>query len=166
MRNHGRSDGSHHEHDVLGMNSRMDALQAAVLSAKLLRLQAWVMARQALAGQYRARLDGGPVRLVDDVSGAGHCYHLLVARVPAPGRERVRRRLSQVGIETGLHYPVPCHLLMPYRAYGHGPLRAAEQAADEILSLPLFPHMTTEQVDRVCRELQELVTAEANSDVA
>jgi dTDP-4-amino-4,6-dideoxygalactose transaminase len=166
LRNHGRGDGSHYEHLALGANSRLDALQAAVLSAKLPRLDAWVGNRRALARRYRAQLDGGPVRLVQDGPGAGHAYHLLVARVPAPTRERVRQRLSQVGIETGLHYPVPCHLLMPYRGFQHGPLPVAEQAADEIVSLPLFPHMTVEQVDRVCAALQEMVAAEADTDVA
>ena len=166
LRNHGRADGSHHDHQALGTNSRMDALQAAVLSAKLPRLDAWVANRRAFASRYRAQLDGGPVRLVDDRSDAGHAYHLLVARVPALTRERVRHRLSQVGIETGLHYPVPCHLLTPYRGYEHGPLPVAEQTADEIVSLPLYPHMTVEQVDRVCGALQEMVTAEADTDVA
>jgi dTDP-4-amino-4,6-dideoxygalactose transaminase len=166
LRNHGRTDGSHHEHQALGKNSRLDALQAAVLSAKLPRLDAWVASRRALASRYRAQLDGGPVRLVHEDPDAGHAYHLLVARVPAPRRERVRHRLSQVGIETGLHYPVPCHLVLPYRGFDHGPLPVAERTADEIVSLPLFPHMTVEQVDRVCAAVLEMVTAEADTDVA
>ena len=164
MRDHGRSAGSHHGHEFLGMNSRMDAIQAVVLSAKLPHLDAWTAARRALAADYRARLAGGPVRLVETVSDADHAYHLLVARVP--DRERVRRRLDEVGIETGLHYPVPCHQQPPYRRYGHGSLPVAEQAADEIVSLPMFPHMTAEQVARVCDELQEILATESNTDVA
>jgi dTDP-4-amino-4,6-dideoxygalactose transaminase len=166
MRNHGRSDASHHEHQVLGTNSRMDALQAAVLSAKLPHLGAWVSARQALAARYRDQLDGGPVPLVGNMTGVGHAYHLLVARVPAPARARIRHRLGLVGIETGLHYPVPCHLMTPYRGYGRGPLPVAERTAQQIVSLPLFPHMTVAQVDRVCEELKELMTAEADTNVA
>jgi dTDP-4-amino-4,6-dideoxygalactose transaminase len=164
MRDHGRSAGTHHDHELLGTNSRMDALQAAVLSAKLPRLAAWVAARRTLAACYRDLLGASPVRLVDETPEAGHAYHLMVARVP--DRERVRRRLSQVGIETGLHYPVPCHLLPPYRRYAHESLPVAERAAGEIVSLPLYPHMTDEQVARVCAELHELVAAEVGRDVA
>jgi dTDP-4-amino-4,6-dideoxygalactose transaminase len=97
------------------------------------------------------------VRLVEDLSGGGHGYHLLVARVRA--REHARRRLLQAGIETGLHYPVPCHQLPPFARYPHGALPVAEEAAGEILSLPMFPHMTADQVSRVCQELQEAVAA-------
>jgi dTDP-4-amino-4,6-dideoxygalactose transaminase len=157
MRDHGRSAGSHYEHRLLGTNSRMDTLQAAVLSVKLTRLEKWTAARRVLAGIYRAQLADGPVRLVEDLSGGGHGYHLLVARVRA--REHARRRLLQAGIETGLHYPVPCHQLPPYARYPHGALPVAEQAAGEILSLPMFPHMTADQVSRVCQELQEAVAA-------
>jgi dTDP-4-amino-4,6-dideoxygalactose transaminase len=167
MRDHGRSDGTHHEHVLLGTNSRLDALQAAVLLAKLPRMDAWTEARRAVVRRYRNELDDGPVRLVQTVDGAppgGHAHHLLVARVP--DRERIRRDLLARGIETGLHYPTPCHLMGPYRRYGDGPLPAAERAAGEIVSLPLFPHMTAEQVSRVCAELQELVVPEAESGVA
>jgi dTDP-4-amino-4,6-dideoxygalactose transaminase len=164
MRDHGRPSGSHYEHRLLGTNSRMDALQAAVLSAKLPRLEAWTSARRVLADLYRAQLADGPVRLVEDHSGAGHGYHLLVARVPS--REQVRRRLVHAGIETGLHYPIPCHLQPPYTQFGHGALPVAEEAAGEIVSLPMFPHMTADQVRRVCTELQEIVATGVASDVA
>jgi dTDP-4-amino-4,6-dideoxygalactose transaminase len=164
LRNHGRADGSHHDHPLLGTNSRLDALQAAVLSVKLSRLDAWTNARREIADLYRAHLAGGPVSLVQEVPGTGHAYHLLVARVPA--RDRVRRRLSDVGIETGLHYPLPCHLQPPYQPYASGPLPVAERAAGEIVSLPMFPHMTADQVEFVCRHLQDIVEAEAAIDVA
>jgi dTDP-4-amino-4,6-dideoxygalactose transaminase len=157
IHDHGRVHGSHYEHEFLGTNSRMDAIQAVVLSAKLPRLEAWTKARRALATEYRARLAGGPVRLVQDVSGGGHAYHLLVAHVPH--RARVRQGLAELGIETGLHYPVPCHWQTPYRSYDHGPLPVAEQTADEIVSLPMFPHMRMDQVVQVCDLLQELVVA-------
>jgi dTDP-4-amino-4,6-dideoxygalactose transaminase len=155
MRDHGRAAGSHHEHRLLGTNSRMDALQAVVLSAKLPRLPAWTAARRRAAAQYRDELAGGPVRLVAEQDGAEHAYHLLVARVP--DRERVREELRRRGIETALHYPVPCHRQPPFRTAGQQPLPVAETAAAEILSLPLFPHMTQAQVSRVCRELQDVV---------
>ena len=163
-RDHGRAHGSHHEHPFLGTNSRMDALQAAVLSVKLPRLAAWTSARRARAAQYRTELSGAPVRLVDDASGGGHVYHLLVARVPA--RDRVRSALDRAGIETGLHYPRPCHLQPPYAGWADGPLPVTEQSAGEILSLPMFPHLTAEQVTRVCDRLTEIVVAAVDEDVA
>jgi dTDP-4-amino-4,6-dideoxygalactose transaminase len=163
MRDHGRTGGSHYEHEFLGMNSRLDALQAAVLLAKLPRLESWAAARRAVAARYRSHLAGGPVRLVADAPGSEHGYHLLVARVP--DRDRVRRTLAQAGIETGLHYPVPCHRQAPYRGYAGVDLPVAEQAAGEIVSLPMFPHLATEQVTRVCEQLLECVEA-ADSDVA
>jgi dTDP-4-amino-4,6-dideoxygalactose transaminase len=153
MRDHGRAGGSHHEHEFLGMNSRMDALQAAVLLAKLPRLESWAAARRGVAARYRSHLARGPV----------HAYHLLVAQVPE--RDRVRRDLARAGIETGLHYPVPCHRQAPYRSYATVDLPVAEQAAGEIVSLPMFPHLATEQVTRVCERLLECVEA-ADSDVA
>jgi dTDP-4-amino-4,6-dideoxygalactose transaminase len=163
MRNHGRSSGSHHGHEHLGMNSRTDALQAAVLLAKLPRLATWVTARRALADSYRTQLSGGPVRLVDGAPGADHAYHLLVARVP--DRARVRSDLAKAGIETGLHYPVPCHLQGPYQRFAAEASPVVEQAADEILSLPMYPHLAADQVSRVCERLQELVPAEVGQDV-
>jgi dTDP-4-amino-4,6-dideoxygalactose transaminase len=72
----------------------------------------------------------------------------------------------QAGIETGLHYPIPCHLQPPYTQFEHGALPVAEEAAGEIVSLPMFPHMTADQVRRVCSELQEIVAAGMDSDVA
>jgi dTDP-4-amino-4,6-dideoxygalactose transaminase len=164
MRDHGRSVGSHYEHSVLGMNSRLDALQAVILSAKLPRLAAWVEARRGLAAHYRRLLAGSPVRLVTEAPDGRPAYHLLVARVPA--RDRVRAGLSEVGIETGLHYPTPCHLLPPYQHFEHGPLPVAERAAGEIVSLPMFPHLTAGQVSRVCDRLRELVGADESSYVA
>jgi dTDP-4-amino-4,6-dideoxygalactose transaminase len=164
MRDHGRRAGSHYDHELLGTNSRLDAVQAVVLSVKLRRLDAWTAARRAVAGHYRRRLADGPVRLVEVAAQATPVYHLMVARVPE--RERVRLGLSELGIETGLHYPTPCHLLTPYREYAFEPLPVAERAAEEIVSLPMFPHLTGARVDRVCDALEQVVDAEACADVA
>jgi dTDP-4-amino-4,6-dideoxygalactose transaminase len=161
LRDHGRTAGSHHRHDVVGTNSRLDTLQAAVLTAKLPRLDAWTAARRTLAAAYRDHLDGGPVRLVAEAPASGSVHHLLVARVPA--RERVADDLARTGVRVGVHYPVPCHRQHAYRQYASGPLPVAEQAAREVLSLPMFPHMTQDQVALVCTELQALVAGEAQS---
>jgi dTDP-4-amino-4,6-dideoxygalactose transaminase len=95
----------------------------------------------------------GPLRLVATARGAEHAWHLAVVR--APDRDRVRTVLSRLGVETAVHYPVPCHQQEPYRRFADGALPIAEAAAGEVLSLPLFPHMTPAQVDRVCRALRE-----------
>jgi dTDP-4-amino-4,6-dideoxygalactose transaminase len=164
LRDHGRAPGSHHVHDAVGTNSRMDALQAAVLSVKLARLEAWTEARRAVAASYRARLQGGPVRLVAKAPGSQNAYHLMVARVPS--RERVMSRLAEAGIQTGIHYPIACHQLEPYRRFSYSPLPVVEQASQEVLSLPLFPHMTQDQVAFVCDQLLSLVPASGCPDVA
>ena len=149
LRDHGRVPGGHNRHEVIGTNSRLDALQAAVLTAKLSRLDAWTRARRSLAARYRAAFADGPVRLVDEVPSACGAYHLAVVRVR--DRETVRQQLASMGIQTGIHYPVPCHQQPPYRRFAGARLAAAEQAAGEILSLPIFPQMTDAQFARVCQ---------------
>jgi dTDP-4-amino-4,6-dideoxygalactose transaminase len=164
LRDHGRARGSHYLHEAVGTNSRMDAIQAAVLSVKLQRLETWTRARRRIAASYRDRLAGSAVRLVTEAAGSSGAYHLMVARVPA--RDQVGARLANAGISTGVHYPIPCHRQEPYRRFGRGPLPVAERACSEVLSLPLHPHMASEQVARVCDELLHLVPARGRPDVA
>jgi dTDP-4-amino-4,6-dideoxygalactose transaminase len=154
LRNHGRLPGAGHVHAAIGTNSRLDALQAAVLSAKLPRLDAWNRARRSAVAAYRRQLDPaiGTVRTGDDVES---CFHQYVVRVP--DRDQVRDGLARQGIQTGIHYPIPCHLQGPYTAYAPGPLPAAERAAGEILSLPVFPHITHRQIRYVSDCLNRLV---------
>jgi dTDP-4-amino-4,6-dideoxygalactose transaminase len=152
MRDHGRTGGSHYQHAIVGTNSRLDAVQAAVLTAKLAHLDAWNRARRDVVAQYRRALAAGPVRLLDELPGAAGVYHLAVARLDH--RDAVQARLAVRGVHTGVHYPVPCHRQPPYRRFATGPLPVAERAAAKVLSLPLFPHMTTEQVGAVCQALQ------------
>jgi len=151
LRDHGRAGGSHYQHIYLGTNSRLDAVQAVVLSAKLERLEEWNEARRAIAERYRAALVAladTTIELVTEAPGARGVYHLAVVR--APQRDRMRRWLKALGVETGIHYPTPIHHLVPYEHLWERPLPVAEQAADEVLSLPMFPHMTEEQVSQVC----------------
>lgn len=147
LRDHGRGRRSHYDHPLIGLNSRLDALQAAVLTAKLPRLDGWTRARRSIADRYRAAF-GEPVRLVAEEPGSRGSYHLAVARLPDRGR--VRQRLAAAGIGTGIHYPIPCHQQPPYRRFATRPLPVAEKSAGEILSLPMFPHMSDGQVTRVC----------------
>jgi dTDP-4-amino-4,6-dideoxygalactose transaminase len=159
LRDHGRDGGSHYRHALVGTNSRLDALQAVVLTAKLARLDAWTQARRAIARGYRQALGSGPVRLVAELSQSRGVYHLAVVRVPQ--RERVRARLRSLGIETAIHYPTPCHRQAPYRRFATGPLPVAERAADEVLSLPIFPHLRDDQLARVVEALHEALEGES-----
>lgn len=165
MSNHGRGH-SNHAHALVGTNSRLDGLQAGALSIKLRRLDAWNRARQSAAAAYRRQLDGTSVRLVEVAEHADSVHHLLVARVP--DRATIREELKRRGVQTGVHYPVPCHLHPAFANTTNESLPTAEQAADEILSLPMFPHISNEQISHVCTSLQkllvdieELVTADA-----
>ncbi len=126
---------------VEGTNSRLDELQAAILRVKLGRLDEDNQARQALAAIYASRLPPGITAPVEHRQ-ARHVYHLYVVRVPE--RDRVRALLAEAGIGTGIHYPVPVHQQPAYRggAVVAGPLPETERAAQEILSLPMFPGLT------------------------
>jgi dTDP-4-amino-4,6-dideoxygalactose transaminase len=165
LANHGRSHGhSHHDHNRIGTNSRLDALQAILLSGKLAHLEEWTDRRIALASRYRELLGsrqfaGTGLRLTATAPLARHVYHLFVVRVAR--RDSVRAELARQGIQTGLHYPVPCHKQPPLRRFAERPLPVAEQAAGEVLSLPMFPHMTDRQVDYVCESLAGALRAAA-----
>ena len=157
--NHGRSHGSmHHAHELVGTNSRLDTLQAIALCGKLGRTEEWTQRRIALAARYREQLAGTAVGLVSVAPSARHVYHLFVVRVAE--RERVRAELTARGIQTGVHYPVPCHQQPPLKRFADGELPVTERAAEEILSLPLFPHMTDRQVDAVCAALRDVTDGE------
>jgi dTDP-4-amino-4,6-dideoxygalactose transaminase len=148
LRDHGRATGSHYRHELVGTNSRLDAVQAAVLTAKLARLDAWNEARRSIAARYHAAFAAGPARPVQEVPGQQGVYHLAVVRVP--DRAHVQQRLAAMGVQTQIHYPIPCHRQSPYRRYADGQLPVAERGAGEVLSLPIFPHMTGGQLAKVC----------------
>ncbi len=117
----------------------------------------WTQRRIELAARYRDQLSGTGLKLVGVGPPARHVYHLFVVRLAE--RDRVRVELGRRGIQTGVHYPVPCHLQPPLRRFADGALPVAEQAAQELLSLPLFPHMTDDQVNVVCEVLGHLLPA-------
>ncbi len=154
MRDHGRSLGQHYEHDLVGLNSRLDALQAVVLSAKLRRLESWNAARRQSVAAYRDLLDPERARLVEQLPGVSGAHHLAVVRVR--DRDQVRAQLADAGIPTGVHYPTPCHRMRPYERFATAPLPNAESAAQQVLSLPLHPYMQAEEVDHVCHELHKV----------
>jgi dTDP-4-amino-4,6-dideoxygalactose transaminase len=154
LRDHGRAVGTHHDHVVVGTNSRLDAVQAVVLSAKLRHLEAWNQARTGLMDLYRELLDPDRATPVAQQPGGRGVHHLAVVRVS--DRARVRHLLDEQGIATGIHYPVPCHLMEPYRRWSDGALPAAERAADEVLSLPMYPHLSVEDVRRVAETVNQV----------
>jgi len=163
MANHGG--GAKYRHDVIGWNSRLDALQAVVLRSKLTRLARWNLARHAAAQRYHALLEPVDVVRPTVLDGNEHVWHLYVVRVPGDGtprrRDRVLARLAAAGITAGVHYPTPVHRVpaFAYLGYPAGALPHAEAAANEILSLPLYPHITADQqefvVDRLAAALNE-----------
>ena len=142
-------------HESFGFNSRLDTLQAVVLSAKLARLDGWNEMRRAAAAIYDELLaDLDQVVLPAVAPGSVPVWHLYVVRVP--NRDEVLRRLQDAGIGAGIHYPVSVHLQPAFAGYGKGAGSApvAERAADEILSLPLFPGITHEQQGQVVAALR------------
>ena len=126
--------------------SRLDELQAALLSAKLAHLDEWNAVRRRLASRYRARLQD-VVQLPPDDG----VFHLFVVR--SPERDALKVYLADRGIGTDVHYPLPVHLQAPYAEYGDGPgsLPATEHLAGEILSLPIYPELAADDVDYVCQ---------------
>jgi dTDP-4-amino-4,6-dideoxygalactose transaminase len=148
IRDHGSQ--RKYEHEVIGLNSRLDTLQAVVLSAKLRRLAGWNAARQAAAGRYDSLLSQIEEVIRPRVlDGNEHVWHLYVVRVP--DRDRVLKELHAAGIGAGIHYPVPIHLTAAFAglAYGEGAFPVAERLARELLTLPLFPEITLAQQERV-----------------
>jgi dTDP-4-amino-4,6-dideoxygalactose transaminase len=155
LRNYGQSDRYHHE--VLGLNSRLDELQAAVLRVKLRHLDAWTAARRERAARYTAAL--GRAIPPAEAPWAQHVYHLYVVRVPQ--RAAVQEALARAGIGTLIHYPVPAHLQRAYAFLGvaRGSLPVTERLAEEVLSLPLYPELPLAQVDEVAATLEATLAA-------
>jgi dTDP-4-amino-4,6-dideoxygalactose transaminase len=139
-----------------GINTRLDPIQAAVLSVKLPRLRADNERRQAIAARYDEGLSGLPIGLPRRRADTSHVFHQYVIR--GKDRDRLREHLRAGSIGTGIHYPVPVHLHPAYRsrvALGPTGLRNSEKAAGEILSLPIYPQLADDAVDRVIAEIRK-----------
>ena len=158
LRNHGQAD--KYTHSVVGWCSRLHNLQAGILGVKLAHLDAWNAARRRAAARYDelfASVDGvEPMRCGNDVEPV---YHLYVVRVGE--RDAVRDKLGADGVESGIHYPLPLHLQPSYAGlgYGRGDFPVAERLAERILSLPMFPEITDEQIAYVVERLAAAVEA-------
>ncbi|MSQ09993.1 MAG: DegT/DnrJ/EryC1/StrS family aminotransferase [Dehalococcoidia bacterium] len=135
---------------IRGVNSRLDELQAAILRVKLTHLDTWTTVRRALASRYQNALaTAGWLTLPGDISYGRHVYHLFVVRTTQ--RDAFRQHLAERGIGTLVHYPTPIYLQDAYRDLGvtQGACPIAEQAAAQIVSLPLHPHLSEAEVDLV-----------------
>jgi dTDP-4-amino-4,6-dideoxygalactose transaminase len=140
-----------------GVNARLDAIQAAVLEIKLAKLDEWNAKRRQIARWYAEDLAGTGLPLPVEPAGLRHVYHLYVVR--APQRDRVRQELQRRGIDTGLHYPIPIHLqaAMASSGYQRGSFPISERDADEVISLPMYPLLSREQVGYVAQQLARVV---------
>jgi dTDP-4-amino-4,6-dideoxygalactose transaminase len=138
-----------YEHKHRGFNYRMDGVQGAVLGVKLKYLEAWTEARRSHAAEYTRRLTGTAASAPTERPASRHVYHQYVVRVPE--RDAWRAALTEAGVQTGVHYPIPVHLQPAYAdlGYSSGDFPIAEQAAAEVLSLPMFPEMTDQQIESI-----------------
>jgi dTDP-4-amino-4,6-dideoxygalactose transaminase len=158
LRDHGRS--GKYVHETVGRNSRLDALQAAILGAKLSHLKSWNARRRAVYERYVAAFQGCDDILPVPVPAYGEsAYHLMVVRVPAALRDRCIDYLKERGIEAGVHYPIPLHRQPGYEdMYRDGThLPVTEQATAEILSLPMYPELPETSVQDVAKTLIDAI---------
>ena len=138
-----------YEHKHRGFNYRMDGVQGAVLGVKLKYLEAWTEARRSHAAEYTRRLTGTAASAPTERPASRHVYHQYVVRVPE--RDAWRAALTEAGVQTGVHYPIPVHLQPAYAdlGYSSGDFPIAEHSAAEVLSLPMFPEMTDQQIESI-----------------
>jgi dTDP-4-amino-4,6-dideoxygalactose transaminase len=147
LANHGSPASDRHTHTTVGRNSRLDGLQAAILSTKLRCLDDWNQQRRSRALEYTERFAGTAVHPITIDDRAESVFHLYVVRVPA--REAVIDALTRREIGWGIHYPAPCHEQEAFAAFRSEPLPQVEAARPEILSLPMHPHLLEAQVEEI-----------------
>lgn len=152
IRDHGSS--IKYYHDYIGHNYRMDSIQGAILNIKAKYLKEWTTKRQQVREWYEERLIGLPVNLQKLRDGSSHSYHLMVLEVEE--RTKLSAYLNAREIQTGIHYPVPCHL---QKAYSYSvTLPVATRVANNIISLPCYPELKEEEVDYVCQTIRSYFT--------
>ncbi|MBR1068575.1 dTDP-4-amino-4,6-dideoxygalactose transaminase [Bradyrhizobium japonicum] len=147
LRDHGRT--THYCHSEVGFNSRLDALQAAVLQIKLRRLDQWNANRRRAAEWYAMELAESGIKTPFVRKGSTHIYHLYV--IATNERDAMRNELDEAGVTTGIHYPLPLHLqpAFAHLGYRRGDLPCCEAMAARSLSLPMFPELARDQVRRI-----------------
>lgn len=149
-----------YEHVLKGYNYRMEGVQGAVLRVKLRYLESWTELRRAHAAAYRAILADSDLKLPTEVTGNRHVYH--VYGILTDRRKELMETLNATGIQTGIHYPYPVHLLPAYADlnYTKGAFPVSETIAEQELSLPMFPEMTTDQIEQVGQALRQCLYRE------
>ena len=154
LANHGRVEKYNHEKE--GVNSRLDGIQGAILKVKLAHLDAWTESRRRNAYRYNERLAGSPVVTPVEIDDVRAVYHLYVVRVAADHREAFQGYLKENGIATGIHYPIALPNLKAYAYLGHteSDFRVASSASQEIVSLPMFPELSAEQIDYISDKIK------------
>jgi dTDP-4-amino-4,6-dideoxygalactose transaminase len=153
LRNYGSS--AKYVHELTGLNSRLDPLQAAMLRVKLRHLDEWNARRQSLVGHYRRHLAGTGVRLPDISAGFDSVFHLFVIR--SKKRDLLQDRLQEAGIGTLVHYPIPPHKQGAYSSMRSLHLPIAERLAAEVLSLPMGPHLSSGKVREVAEQVARIL---------
>lgn len=170
LRNYGAS--QKYFHTEPGTNSRLDTLQAAILHQKLPYLPQWNRDRLTIAQQYNkelAPLATAGIIPMENQSGAGHVYHLYVIKVDEScpiQRQQLEEKLTAVGIQTGIHYPIPCHLQPAFTNLGYqlGDFPQAEKLSKQILSLPMYPGLSSSQVKEVVAAIAHAVSTSYKTD--
>jgi dTDP-4-amino-4,6-dideoxygalactose transaminase len=153
LRNYGSS--AKYVHDLMGLNSRLDPLQAAILRVKLRHLDEWNARRLSLVEHYRRHLAGTRVMLPAETIGFESVYHLFVIRTPR--RDALQAGLKEAGVETLIHYPTPPHRQGAYSSMRSLPLPIAERLAAEVLSLPMGPHLPLADAELVASHVKRLM---------
>jgi dTDP-4-amino-4,6-dideoxygalactose transaminase len=151
LRDHGRT--SKYEHDEIGYGERIDALQAAILTAKLPHLTAWTNARRRHARRYTELLAGANVTIPTEDPLDEHVFHLYVIR--SERRDRLLAALQSAGVGAGIHYPVPLHRQAAFRHLKPVSLPHTEVAASQVLSLPMFPELADDQIEFVADQVRQ-----------
>jgi len=152
-----------YEHKYRGFNYRMDGVQGAVLGVKLRYMEAWTEMRRSRANLYRQLLQNTDAGLPMERSGSRHVYHIFAVRLAQ--REAWRARLTEAGVQTGVHYPIPVHLQPAYADLGYerGDFPVSEALADEVLSLPIYPELTDAQIETVAGVIRAGLPAAARA---
>ena len=151
LRNYGQHE--RYYHDLIGFNARLDEIQAAILRVKLCHLDDWNERRRRNANSYNEMLKGAAIVLPKEANYTKHVYYLYVIR--AKNREDLQVHLSREGIMTLIHFPIPIHLQKAYESlqYRRGDFPVAEECADEVLSLPIYPEMKREWIERIANAI-------------
>ncbi|MDP8212478.1 MAG: DegT/DnrJ/EryC1/StrS family aminotransferase [Candidatus Zapsychrus exili] len=153
LANHGRID--KYRHDMNGYNYRMDEIQAAILNVKLKHLPEWTKNRQKNAAKYNELLKDSGIVTPFEADNADHVYHLYIVRVS--NRDELREKLSEAGIESGIHYPIPIHFQDVYANLGYkkGDFPLTEEYSEQILSLPMFAELEDEEIEKIVDVLKQ-----------